>query len=127
MAWQAGWNKSVSFLGTSLKIKASTWDEHIEKLIVTHSQSLGIQGWIAGVLDGEGTVQAVIDSSLIPPNLLIVPGTMGFIRWVLGSAVDFSIPGGITKVHYSTAVAGLVEYSFDFALNSETGAYVRAS
>jgi hypothetical protein len=125
--WQAGYNKSIAFLGLVMKIKSTSWDEHIEKLIVTHTQSGGVQGWIAGILDGEGHVDANIDASLVPPNFALVAGIQGIAVWGIGSANAFQLPVGVTKVHYQSAVAGLVEYSFDIALNSETGVYVRPS
>jgi hypothetical protein len=125
--WQVGYDKSVTFLGVSLKIKGSSWDEHIEKLIVTHTQSGGVQGWVAGILDGEGSVQAVINGDALPVSFGLGAGVMGTMTWGIGGNTAFSIPCGITKMHYQSAVNGLVEYSFDVALNSEQGTYVRAA
>ncbi len=126
-SWQVGYNKSVVFKGAVLKILESSWDEEIMKLIVTHSQSGGVEGWMAGILSGNGTIKANVDALFVPPNLSIIPGSMGFMVYSLGSAQPITIPMGVTKVHYGTVVAGLVEYSFDAALNSEVGAYTRAS
>lgn len=125
--WQHGYDKSITFLGIALKIKGTTWDEHIEKLIVTHSQSGGVQGWIAGILDGEGNVTANINADAVPASFALVAGVKGIATWGIGSVNPFTIPVGVTKVHYQSTVAGLVEFSFDMALDSETGAYVRAS
>lgn len=125
--WQVGYNKSVIFGGTSLKILESSWDEEIDQLIVTHSQSGGVEGWIAGILKGEGTVRANVDADSAPPALTIVPGAMGTFLFTIGTATPFVIPVGITKVHYQTAVEGKVEYSFNVKLNSEAGTYSRAA
>lgn len=125
--WQPGYNKSITLFGISLKIRSSTWDEAIEKLIVTHSQSGGVQGWMAGILDGNGTVQACVDAGAVPPGYSIVAGAMGAMLYTLGSALPFIIPVGVVHVHYQTAVNTLVEYAFDVAINSEQGAYTRAS
>jgi hypothetical protein len=128
--WQVGWDKSVQIGSSVLKILESSWDEEIEKLIVTHSQSGGVEGWIPGILKGEGTVRANVDADLVPSSSLgITPGAFGTMRYTIGSANPFVIPIGVVKVHYQSAVEGKVEYSFTVALNSEAsdGIYTRAS
>ncbi len=125
-AWQVGWNKSISIFGVLLKILTSSWDEQIEALDVTHSQSGGVEGWIPGVLRGEGAVTCNIDAALVPPAFSLVAGAFGYYIFYIGSNTPFSNPIGITKVHYTSAVLGKVEYSFDVKMNSEVGPYVRA-
>jgi hypothetical protein len=125
--WEAGWDKSVDIFGVNLKVTATTWDEHVEVLDVTHSQSGGVEAWIPGILRGEGTITANINSAAMPYSFNVFPGNGGVLTWRLGSSNPFSIPFGVTKVHYQSAVAGKVEYSFDVKLNSEEGAYTRAT
>ena len=126
-SWQAGFNKSVTFGGVSLKILESSWVPKIMQLIVTHSQSGGVEGWIAGILSGSGETKANVDALNVPPSLNIVPGALGFMIFSIGSGIPFIIPIGILEVHYATVVSGLVTYSFSHALNSEVGAYSNAA
>ena len=125
-SWQVGFNISPSFAGTLLKVRSSRWLERVEKLIVTHSQSGGVQGWLPGILDGEGGVEAVIDSAAVPSGFNITVGTSAFFLYRIGSANPYSCPVTVSEVHFATEVAGLSVYGFAVALNSEVGAYVRA-
>lgn len=125
--WEPGYNKSIIIGGTTLKVLSSTWAESVEKLVVTHSQSGGVQGWIPGILDGEGEVTANVDADQVPPDLAIYAGASATMLFPLGSAQPFSLPITITRVNYQFAVNGLVNYSFNVAMNSEVGEYVRAT
>ena len=125
--WIVGYDKSVTFGSTSLKVVETTWDEEIEPLMVTHSQSGGVEGWIAGVLKGQGSIRANINAAQMPYSISIYAGAQGTMTWGIGGTTAFSIPFGITSVNYKSAVMGLVEYSFNIKLNSEQGTYVRAA
>lgn len=112
---------------TVLAIRGHSWEEQVAGLLTTHTQSGGKAARIAGVLDGQGNVTADVDAALLPPGFSLKAGQKGVMTFGVGSASPFSVHGMILKVHYQTAVEGKVEYNFDVAMDSTTGAYVYPS
>lgn len=125
--WVPGYNRSIVFLGVALKVKGGTFTEMVEKLIVTHNQSGGVQGWLAGILDGQGSVQANVDAAAVPPSFGLYAGASGTLLYSLGSTVPYSIPVTVERKTYQWVVNGLLEYSFDVSVNSEVGSMSRAA
>lgn len=125
--WVPGYARTISFLGVSLKVKGGSFTEMVEKLIVTHNQSGGVQGWLAGILDGQGSVQANIDAAAVPPSFGLYAGVSGTLVYAIGSTNPYSIPVTVERLAYQWVVNGMMEYSFDVSVNSEVGSMSRAS
>lgn len=131
----AGYNKGVTFQlsgaggATTLLVKSWSWDEAVEKLDVTHTGTTGIQAVIAGILRGDGTVEANVDITALPNATppTIIPGSKGTITFNVGSSTPHSCPVMVAKVHWASAVDGVVNYSFDTTLDYLTGTYTRAT
>lgn len=125
--WVPGYNRTITFLGVNLKVKGGSFTEMVEKLIVTHNQSGGVQGWLAGILDGQGSIQANVDAGAVPPAFGLVAGVSGFLTYSLGSTNPYVIPVTVERKNYQWVVNGLLEYSFDVSVNSEVGSMSRAA
>lgn len=116
---------------TSIQITEHTWKEQVEKLDVTASGMGGLQALLAGIFRGEGQVKGNVNTALVPwaNPPFIVAGANGMLVLGLGTNVSgFSIPGMITEVSEQDQVAGVVNYTFNVALNflAGTGVYARA-
>lgn len=128
-----GYDKAVaSKLGangsyTTLNITAWSWEPTVNTLLVTHTASGGIAARIAGVLDGEGTVEANYDSAnnnfATAPG--IIPGARGLIQVQVGASTPFTIPVIIQKVPFKSSVDGLVQYSFTVQMDQQSGTYLQ--
>lgn len=134
MAFQAGYDKGCVFnldggSNTTLNIRAWSWNEQVNKLVTTHTGSAGIAACIAGVLDGDGTIEANVDAAALPNNTApgIVPGAKAVIRPAVGSSNNWAIHVMVVSVNWKSAVDGLVTYSANVALDSTTNTYTRPS
>ena len=111
----------------TLNVTASTWDEEINAIDVTHSGSGGVEARLANILRGRGTVNADFDL-LAPPYLnppQILSGFSGIGYFYVSPTRNFQIPSMILKVHWENPILGKVSYSFDIGLNSLAGQYIR--
>ena len=133
MAYQAGFDKGVSFQrdgagSVVLNIQEWTWAEEVMKLVITHSGSQGVQAVIAGILSGEGNVQANVDAAALPSGAAgIRAGVKGTIVMATGAGTPFSIHVMIVKVNWRSIVTGLVTYNFDVTLDSTSGSYIHTA
>jgi len=133
MAYKPGYARAVTFQldgamgATTIKVTATSWDEHIEPLISTHTGSGGIQERLAGILDGEGDVQANVDGAALPNAAApgIVAGAKGTLTYDVGGTTPFTIHVLIQKVHWASVVNGLMTYSFHALLDNTSGTYTR--
>jgi|SRR5579859_7436702 len=111
----------------TLNIKSSSWDEEINMILVTHSGSGGIAARLANVLDGHGTIACDLDL-LAPPYMnppLIIPGISGLALYYIAPTRSIQIPVMVGKVHYEGQVQGQSMWTFDIAMNSLAGQYIR--
>lgn len=135
MAYQAGYDKGATFSvdggggAVTLNITSHSWGEEVQKLVTTHSGTGGKACCIAGVLDGDGQIEANIDPTALPNATSpgIVAGAKGVIALDVGSSSDWSIHVMITRVNWRSVVNGLVTYSFNYALDNTSGTYTRPS
>jgi len=114
---------------TTLLVKNTTWDEKVAKLITTHSGSGGKEAVIAGILSGDGTVEANVDTTVMPQAAApgIVAGAKGTLTWDNGGVTPWSIHVMITQINWRGPVDGLLTYNFNCCMDSSSGAYVRAA
>lgn len=136
MPFQAGktrtctWQYSGAGAAFSLNVTGHTWDEAIDKLDVTSTGHAGTQALIAGILRGDGSVRANLDSSSVVTNpnglVRINAGQNGVLVFDFGYGTPYTVPAMITKVHHQSEVAGKCEYSFDVSLNKDASATVYA-
>ena len=137
MAYVPGYSQGVTFqlsganTATTLKVTGHTWMEKVQDLITTHTGSGGIQERIAGVLDGEGTVDANVDAADLVHDTApgVRAGAKGTITHAVGSSQPFTIKVMVTELMFKSVVNGLVTYSFKTALDNTSGssAYTRAT
>lgn len=139
MAFTAGYSEQTTFAldggsAVTLSVTDHTWDEMVEELRTTHTGSGGVTSRIPGVFDGNGSVKANVDTVAYPwaASPGIRSGNKGVITMETGTASPFSIHVMITKIHIqSSNPDGLVNYSFDYALDSTVVAgvttYTRAT
>ena len=123
------WLTGGSVVFTTINITAWSWEESVNALVVTHTGSGGIAARIAGILDGEGTIEGNYDSANLihasPPN--IRAGARGQIKIQTGATNPFLIPVIVQKVPYKSAVDGLVQYTFTVQMDSQSGTYTYPS
>lgn len=114
---------------TTLNITAWSWEESVNTLLVTHSGSGGIAARIAGVLDGEGTVEANYDSAnnMFAAAPSVKAGIRGVVKIQVGTTNPFIIPVIVQKVPFKSSVDGLVQYTFTVQLDSQSGSYSQPS
>lgn len=128
-AVQTEFGANVTF--ATLNITAWSWEPTVNTLLVTHSGSGGIAARIAGVLDGEGTVEANFDSANLifgaSPLPTITPGVRGQIKVQVGTTNPFIIPVIVQKVPFKSSVDGLVQYTFSVQMDSQSGSYSQPS
>lgn len=136
MAYVAGYSQGVAFTvsgggSVALNVTGHTWMEKVQDLVTTHTGSGGIQERIAGIFDGEGTVDANIDAAALPWDTApgVRAGAKGTITHAVGGSTPFSIKVMITEVMSKSVVNGLVTYSFKTVLDNTSGssAYTRAT
>src|ERR1041384_805735 len=133
MAFRQGYDLGATFkldgagTATTLNITAWSWAEEVMKLVTTHTGSAGIQAVLAGILDGEGSVEANVDIAALPNAAApgIIAGAKGTITFNTGTSVVYSIHVMVTQVPWKSSVNGLLQYSFNVTLDSTTGTYVR--
>lgn len=135
IAYEAGYNKSPTFTLdggalVTLKVKSTSWTEQINALDTTHTGSGGIHARIAGLLDGNGTVEAVVDSQ----NMItltaaggIISGAKGLLGFPMGGTTPLSVHVIITQINWRAVVDGLLTVSFNCAIDSSSGSYTRAA
>lgn len=129
MPFQAGkyrsvtWKYSGAGAAFTLNVTGHTWDEAIDKLDVTSTGHLGVQALLPGILRGDGSVRANVDSTYVVTNVTgnvrIFAGQNGLLTFDFGYGTPFTVPAMITKVHHQSEVAGKCEYSFDVSLNKD--------
>ncbi len=135
MAFIAGYSQGATWQATgqgaptTLNITAWSWEESVAVLDVTHSGTAGQMAVLAGILTGEGTVEANTDAAALPPTLTspIKAGQKGVIRYSTGSTNPWVIPCMISKVPHKSAVNGLVQYSFTVTFDALSGTYTYPS
>lgn len=117
---------------TTLNVTDHTWSETIDAIDVTHTGAAGVQTLLAGILRGEGTVKAFLDSGASSTTFLgttqqIIAGTNGALLHTLGTNLKYTIPCMITRVNSAVPVNGGVNYEFTVQLNdlAGTGTYAR--
>lgn len=135
MPKQPGWSQTVTFqktgagAPTTLDITDCSWEESVEDIIVTGSSAGGVQERIAGVLEGGGSCEAVLNSSALPHGGApgINAGVKGTLTITTGSATPFSIPVMVTRLRFRFAMRGAYVYGFDIGLDKLTGTYIRST
>ena len=137
MAYVPGYSQGVTFdlnsaaAPVTLKVTGHSWQEKVADLITTNTGSGGIQERIAGVLDGEGTVDANTDAAAFPWDTSpgVRAGAKGTITFAVGGSTPHSVKCMILEVLSKSVVDGLVQYSFRVALDNTSGtsAYTRAT
>jgi hypothetical protein len=113
----------------TLNVVSSNWTEKVVKLVTTDTGTAGLAACIAGVLDGDGQVEANVSSSALycAASPGIVAGAKGTITFPIGGATPFSIHVMIVEVGPRIPALGLVTYHFSVALDGTTGTYTRAA
>lgn len=128
-----GYDKAVSVklngAGAAITLNVTAWSHEpaVNTLIVTHTGSGGLQARIAGIFDTEGTVEANMDSAnfiMLVAGGGVLPGARGLLTAQIGMINPFSIPIIIQKVPFKSTVDGLVQFTFTFQLDSQSGSYV---
>lgn len=115
----------------SLAVIEDSWQEAVDKIDVTNSTSGGGQALLAGVLRGTGTVKAILDSDTSKAFYLtainIRAGAKGVLTIPMSSGNVLSVPGMITGVTSTRAMAGSVMYEFTVELDTLSGTYTYPS
>lgn len=134
MAYVPGYSQGVAFTvdgggSVALNVTGHSWMEKVEALITTHTGTAGLQTRIAGIFDGEGTVDANVDAAALVHDTApgVRAGAKGTITHAIGGATPFSIHVLITELLYKSVVNGLVSYSFKCAFDATSGSYTRAT
>lgn len=131
MAYVPGYDKAATFQldgagsATTLAIRSWSWAENVQKLVTTHTGTSGKAACIAGVLDGEGDVEANLDAAALPCATApgIKAGAKGSITFAVGGSTTWIIHVMVTRVNWRSAVDALVTYSFSVALDYTTTTY----
>jgi hypothetical protein len=130
-----GYDKAASVLkdgqvvATTLNITSWTWEERVKELITTHSGTVGVEAMIAGILSGEGTIEANLQSDAIfhTGTNAVRAGMKGAIGLAAGLSSPFAIHCMVTRVNWKSVVDGLVSYNFNVKLDATSGSYTSAA
>lgn len=134
MAFVAGYDKGVTFTldgGSLVTLKVTGWNQEDggDILETTHTGSSGSDAYIAGISRCPGNVTANVDAAALPnaasPGITF--GAKGTITCNVGSSSPWSVHVVIEKVHWSSTVAGLVSFNFDYKSDSTSGSRTRPS
>jgi hypothetical protein len=132
MAYRAGYDLGATFTvdgggAVAINITSWSWSERVRELITTHTGSSGREAMIAGVLSGEGTVEANVDIAALPNAAApgIIAGAKGTIVWDCGVGTDWSVHVMITQLNFKSSVDGLLTYNFNVKLDNTSGSYTR--
>lgn len=134
MAYQPGYNKGATFkldganAAVTLNIRSWSWEEHVARLVTTHTGTNGNSTCIRGVLDGEGNVEANVDAAALvnAASPGVVAGAKGTITYNVGGTNAWSAHVLVTRLSNRSAVDGLVGYQFSVAMDDD-GNYARPS
>lgn len=136
MPLQAGYDKAVFFkpdggAEQTLDVVDHSWKEMVDAIDVTHTGTNGLQALLAGILRGDGTIKAVLNTSQNPagPDVALRAGATGMIEFDYGFDVPFTVPCLVVDLLHQSQVAGRVEWTCSVKLSklSGTGAYTRQS
>jgi uncharacterized membrane protein HdeD (DUF308 family) len=134
--FQPGYNKQVKWAliagaPTAINVTEHKWSEWINFLDVTHSGSGGVAMGLASYLQGDGNVKANSDDAQVITSVIGVlkimagaAGVLSFYHYSFNSNA-FVVPATVTKVNFSTVIAGVCFYDFDIKLNGLNGIYQR--
>jgi hypothetical protein len=133
MAYRAGYDLGVTFQlegaggATSLAITSWSWSERVRELMTTHTGSSGREAMIAGVLSGEGTVEANVDIAALPVAAApgIIAGAKGAIVFDTGTTTDWTVHVMVTQLNFKSSVDGLLTYNFNVKFDSTINTYTR--